>query len=432
MKWCKIGFGKAAFYAGLAICILFLAACDNPSRAKKILKVGILHSQTGTLADSEKPIIDATLFAIEEINRNHTIPNTVVEPIIADGGSNPTTFAKQAEKLINKDGVVAIFGCWSSDSRKAVKPIVEEYENILFYPVQYEGIESSPNIYYLGATPNQQIIPAIHWAMQTEQKKRLFLVGSDYIFPHTANAIIKDQVHALGGEIVGESYIPLGSDDVSQVVSQIKKTRPDMVINTLNGSTNIAFFRKMLGEGIESDTIPTLSFSLGENEIKRIGFRHMAGNYAAWNYFQSIETIENRAFVKRFQNRFGETRATSDPMEAAYIAVHLWAESVADAMRTNTKAAPTSPEVIAHFMHNRSFKAPQGLVFIDEQTQHLYKVARIGRIEPNGYFKIIWTSDIPIRPQPYPILRTQAQWEEHNDKLFRKWGGKWQAPTKEE
>ncbi|WOO42543.1 urea ABC transporter substrate-binding protein [Rubellicoccus peritrichatus] len=412
---------------------LLLVGCDGKSSvAKQKVKVGVLHSQTGTMRDSEKPVLDATLMAIDEINEKNLIPGIYIEAVVEDGASNPKTFARKAEKLIRDDKVVAIFGGWTSASRKAIKPIVERYDSILLYPVQYEGVEESPNIIYLGAAPNQQIIPAVYWAMKDMGKKRFFLVGSDYIFPHTANEIIKDQLRALGGEVVGESYIPLGSKKVEATIDQIVEAKPDIILNTLNGDTNKAFFQQLRDAGINSDEIPTISFSIGENEVKKIGARNIAGDYLSWNYFQSIDTPENKEWVRQFGERYGENRVTSDPMEAAYSGVYLWASSAFDAEHAVEEGifeGQCSADGVRAHISGQSFKAPSGLVFIHPENHHLYKTVRIGKIGSDGQIRIVWTSDVAVRPEPYPVFRTAESWKDFVATLNREWGGSWSAPA---
>ncbi len=417
----------------LAAGLVMTGGCDGGSPApNKTVKVGVLHSQTGTMAESEKPVLDATLMAIQEVNDQGLIPGVTVEAVVADGASDPQTFARRAEELIRDEGVVAIFGCWTSASRKAVKPVVEKYNNLLFYPVQYEGIESSPNIVYLGAAPNQQIIPAIYWAKHELGAKRFFLVGSDYVFPRAANEIIKDQMKALGLEVVGESYIPLGSNDTEAVVEEIAAAQPDMVINTLNGSTNKAFFNNLRNAGIKPEEIPTLSFSIGENELQAIGWRNLVGDYAAWNYFQSVPSNENTAWTQAFKDRYGKDRTTSDPMEAAWAGVHLWAQAARDAApeKPGGLFSPScEPGEVGDHIANQSFKGPGGLVFIHPDNQHLYKIARVGQVVPGGQFRIVWSSDVAVRPQPYPLFRREDDWLAYLNGLNRSWGGSWTAPS---
>jgi urea transport system substrate-binding protein len=295
------------------------------------IKVGVLHSRTGTMAISERSVIDATLLAIEEINSKGGVLGRPVQAVIEDGESDPRTFAARAEKLITEDKVCTVFGCWTSASRKTVLPVFEKHNHLLFYPVQYEGLEQSPNIVYTGAVPNQQIIPAIKWCVSFLKKNKFFLVGSDYVFPRTANAIIRDQAKLLGDDIVGEEYLLLGSSDVADVVSKIVAAEPDVILNTINGDSNVAFFRALRAAGVTPDKTPTISFSISEEELSRLSTKDLVGDYAAWSYFQTVDRSLNHEFVRRFQARYGTQRVISDPMEAAYFGVHLWAQAVKEA-----------------------------------------------------------------------------------------------------
>jgi urea transport system substrate-binding protein len=365
------------------------------------IRVGILHSLTGTMAYSEGPVVDATLLAIDEINRRGGLLGRRVDASIADGRSDAAEFAHQAEYLISEKGVRVLFGCWMSAHRKAVLPVVERHDNLLIYPVQYEGLESSPNIFYLGAAPNQQIIPAIRWAFGFLNCRRLFLVGSDYIFPRIAHEIVRDQVKQSGSEIVGECFIPTGSVDVTQVVSEIIRVQPDLIVNTINGDSNICFFRSLHAAGVTPSRIPTLSFSIGENELRNLDIR---GNYAAWNYFQSIDRLENRIFVDSFRSHYGPQRVTSDPMEAAYVGAKLWAQAVSAAGTSDAQ------EVRAALRH-QSLNAPEGLMHIDADSQHTWKTIRIGQVSDDGQFKVTYSSENPIRPEPYPNTRSISEWK---------------------
>ena len=302
------------------------------------VRVGVLHSLSGTMALSEKPVVDATLLAIDEINKQGGVLGRPVEAVVEDGASDWPTFARLADKLITKDKVSTVFGCWTSASRKTVKPLFEQHDHLLFYPVQYEGLENSPNIIYTGAAPNQQILPAVKWCCSFLGKKRLFLVGSDYVFPRCANAIIRDQAAALGGEIIGEEYLLLGSQDTAGVVTKIAAAQPDIILNTINGDANVAFFRGLRAAGITAEKIPTISFSLAEEELTTLDTKDLVGDYAACNYFMSINRPQNHAFVRRFQAKFGPHRVTTDPMEAAYFGVHLWAKAVEAAGSTDVRA----------------------------------------------------------------------------------------------
>jgi urea transport system substrate-binding protein len=384
------------------------------------IKVGVLHSLSGTMAVSATVVVDATLFAIDEINQSGGVLGRQVKAVVADGRSDWPTFAREARRLIEQEKVVTVFGCWTSSSRKTVKPIFEEHDHLLLYPVQYEGVENSPCIVYLGAAPNQQIIPAVEWAIQSLHKKRFFLVGSDYVFPRTANEVIKDQIKKLGGEIVGERYLPFGNTEVDRTVAAIAQARPDMILNTINGDTNIAFFRELRGVGVKPADVPTMSFSIGEQELRNFSAADIVGDYAAWTYFQSVSTPENAEFVSRFQEKFPQ-RSVTDPMEAAYVGVKLWARAVAEAQSLK-------PKLIRRALLNQRLKAPEGEVRIDPDTQHLYKTPRIGRIRGDGQFDIVWTAPEPVRPDPYPPTRTAAEWRAFLHDLYTGWGNQWVAP----
>ena len=383
------------------------------------IKVGILHSLTGTMAISETSVVESTLLAIEEINKRGGLLGRRIESVVADGRSDWPTFAREAKRLITEEKVCVVFGCWTSASRKTVKPVFEKYNHLLFYPIQYEGIEQSPNIVYTGATPNQQIIPAVKWCFENLGNK-FFLVGSDYVFPRTANAIIKDHVTSLRGEIIGEEYILLGSSDVKGVIQQIVESRPDVILNTINGDSNVAFFRELRKVGITPDKIPTMSFSIAEDELRILGVEPMVGNYACWNYFQSIENKENATFVKAFKEKFGSHRRVDDPMEAGYIAVRLWAQAVQEA---GTEDVNEVRKTIA----NQSFNAPEGVVYLDAETQHTWKTVRIGKIREDGQFDIVWSSEQPIRPVPFPVSRSKEEWNRFLGDLYSNWGNKWSA-----
>lgn len=386
------------------------------------IKVGILHSLSGTMAISERSVADATLMAIEEINEKGGLLGRKIKPIVVDGKSNWPTFAREAERLIAEEKVSVIFGCWTSASRKTVKPVFEKYNHLLFYPVQYEGLEESPNIVYTGAAPNQQIIPAVKWCFDNIGK-RFFLVASDYVFPRSANAIIKDQVTALRGEILGEEYIVLGSSDVEDAVQKIIKTQPDVILNTINGDTNVAFFRELRKAGITPDKIPTMSFSIAEDELRALGVENMLGDYACWNYFQSIDTMENKGFVERFKRKYGPSRVTDDPMEAGYFGVYLWAQAVKDA---GTDDVNEVRKVTA----DQSFNAPEGMIYIEPENNHVWKTVRVGKIREDGQFDIVWSSQRPVKPIPYPIYRSKSEWDKFLKDLYEGWDKNWANPGK--
>ena len=392
-----------------------------PSTGRPV-PVGVLHSFTGPLAASERTVAEATLLAIEEVNNDGGLLGRELEAVIADGKSDEEVFAREAERLITSADVSTLFGCWSSASRKAVRSVVERLDHLLVYPVQYEGFELSPNILYVGAVPNQQVVPAVKWSFD-HLGKRIFIVGTDYIFPRMVSELIKDQVAALRGEIVGEEYIPLGSMDVSAVVDRIVQAQPDVILNTINGTTNAAFFSELRQAGISPSELPTMSFSVAEVELRALNLTRMEGEYAAWNYFQSVETAENREFVAKFRERYGEDRVISDPMEAAYAGVHLWAQAVRDAGSFDARK-------IRGAIADQSYLAPGGMVYVDRVSQHVWKTVRIGKVQQDGQFEIVWSSEKPVRPVPFPAHRSAPEWESLLLEFYRGWDNHWSSQEK--
>ena len=388
------------------------------------IEIGILHSLTGTMADSESPVVDAALLAVSELNRDGGLLGRPVEAVVADGRSDSSTFAREAARLINQERVCTVFGCWTSASRKTVVPVFEEFDHLLVYPVQYEGIEESPNVVYVGAAPNQQIIPAVKWAYAFENKRRFFLVGSDYVFPRVAHEIIKDQLEELGAELVGEEFVPLGASDIESIVREIRKAQPDVILNSINGDTNTFFFTELRKAGITPAKIPTISFSIGEAELRHLDVAEMTGDYAAWNYFQSIASDENQQFVVSFREKYGPQRVVTDPMEAAYFGVKLWAKAVQE-------AESTVPSEVRRGIRNQRMRSPGGEVRIDPATQHTFKTPRIGQVQADGQFEIVWTAAKPEPPIPYPASRTTEEWRALLHDLYTGWGNHWAAPAKE-
>lgn len=357
------------------------------------IKVGILHSLSGTMAISETSVRDAELLAIKEINAAGGVLGKQIEYVVEDGASDNATFTEKAQKLLLDDKVATVFGCWTSASRKAVLPVFEANNGLLWYPVQYEGQESSPNIFYTGAAPNQQIVPAIDYLAENYGKK-VFLVGSDYVFPRTANAIIKKQAEAIGLEVVGEEYTPMGHTEYSTIINKIKQAQPDFVFNTLNGDSNVAFFKQFKDAGITADDIMTCSVSVAEEEISGIGASYLEGHLVSWNYYQTTDTPENEKFVAAYKAEYGENRVTDDPIEAGYNAVYLWAAAV-------EKAGSTDVAAVKEVAKGITFQAPEGLITIDGDNQHIYKPVRIGMINAEGLIDEVWSTKEAIKPDPY-------------------------------
>jgi urea transport system substrate-binding protein len=359
------------------------------------IKVGLLHSLSGTMAISETTVVEAEKLAIDEINAAGGVLGKQIEYVEEDGASDWPTFAEKATKLIDEDKVATIFGCWTSASRKAVLPVFESKKHMLWYPVQYEGQECSKNIFYTGAAPNQQIEPAVDWLLKNKGKK-FFLVGSDYVFPRTANTIIKEQLKAKGGETVGEDYLPLGNTEVTAIITKIKQALPDggVIFNTLNGDSNVAFFKQIQSAGLTPDKYPTMSVSIAEEEVRQIGTEYLVGHHAAWNYFQTVDTLANKKFVEAFKAKYGDDRVTNDPMEAAYIMVYLWKQAVEKAGTTDDIEKVRAAAV------GQTFDAPEGKVTMNA-NHHIAKTVRIGEVRDDGLFNIVWSSEGPVDPVPW-------------------------------
>jgi urea transport system substrate-binding protein len=384
--------------------------------------VGILHSRTGPMAVSENAMIDAEVLALEEINRSGGLLGRPVRWVIADGASDWQTFARQAERLIRDDKVSVIFGCWTSACRKGVLPVVEAADHLLVYPMAYEGIEQSPNIVYTGAAPNQQITPAVQWCHDVLGARKFFFVGSDYIWPRCVNAIITDHLKGIGAEIVGEAYIPFGSTAVDETVARIAAAKPDVILAALPGDSGLAFARGLRAAGIRPETTPVVTFAIGENELAAAGGVDMVGDYAAWNYFQSLDRPENLAFVRAFKAAYGAERTTSDVIVAAYNSVQLWAQAVREAGTIDVRQ-------VRGLLRHQSLAAPEGIIAVDPETQHTWRPVFIGRIRPDGQFDVVWSSRAAVRPVPFPISRSRLDWERFVTGLYESWGGRWANPV---
>lgn len=374
---------------------LSVTACSHKEKAETV-KVGILHSQTGTMAHSEIPVSKAELMAIEEINEEGGVLGKKIEVIQEDGESTPLTFAEKAKKLLLEDKVATIFGCWTSDSRKAVKTVLENEDvfGLLWYPLQYEGLEASPNIMYIGAAPNQQVVPAIEYCVQNFGKK-IYLIGSDYIFPRTVGRIANLKIKYEGAECVGETYVSMDCTDFSKVIQEIKEAKPDAILNSINGDSNKAFFKALKEAGITAEQIPVMSLSISESEVSYIGTDLIQGHYVAWNYLQSISTLHNMSFVSRYRKFCqDENAAIGDPMESAYIAVHLWAAAC-------EKAGTFDVEEVRMAAKGLIYEGPEGTVYIDGENQHLFGKVRVGKIAPSGLIEEVWKTADAIKPDPY-------------------------------
>ena len=386
---------KKSLMAALpCLCGLLMSAASTAQN--NTVKVGVLHSLSGTMAISEVTVKNATLLAIDQVNAEGGVLGKRIVPVIEDGASDPAIFAQKAQKLIQQDKVVTVFGGWTSASRKAMLPVFERFHSLLWYPVQFEGNECSPDIMYSGAQPNQQILPALDWAFE-KGKKRVFLLGSDYVFPRTANLILKKHIVHNGGTVAGEEYVPLGGTDFSSIITKIRIAHPDIIFNTLNGDSNVSFFKQMAAAGITEATLPVMSFSIAEQEAKAMGPPLVNGSYAAWNYFESLNNAANKKFIAAYKAKYGQNSVVDDPMVHGYIDVLIWAAAV-------KKAGSFDPQAVRKAATQMGWtNSPMGEVkFADNQS--LYQTAYVGQLQPDGQFNVLWQSKQALRPEPYDSL----------------------------
>jgi urea transport system substrate-binding protein len=400
-------------------------AADAPVAAKPVeesasgpIKVGILHSLSGTMAISETSLKDVALMTIEEINAKGGVLGRKLEPVVIDPASNWPLFAEKARELLQKDKVAVVFGCWTSVSRKSVLPVFEELNGLLFYPVQYEGEESSYDVFYTGAAPNQQAIPAVEYLMSEKGggAKRFELLGTDYVYPRTTNKILRYFLHSKGvaEADIHEEYTPFGHSDYQTIVASIKKFaagKRTAVISTINGDSNVPFYKELANQGLKASDIPVVAFSVGEEELRGIDAKPLVGHLAAWNYFMSIDTPENKAFIQKWRDYVKEQklpdsdkRVTNDPMEATYIGIHMWAQAAAQAGTTNIDA-------VRQAAGYQVFRSPSGYdIALDAKNHHLHKPVFIGEVQANGQFQIVWKSEGPIRAQAWsPFIPESAK-----------------------
>lgn len=357
------------------------------------IKIGFVNSLSGTMAISETTVNKSLHMAADEINAAGGVLGKQLKVVDQDGKSEPAIFAEKARSLIEKECVAAVFGGWTSSSRKAMLPVFEADNALLFYPLQYEGMESSPNIFYSGAAPNQQIVPALDY-LKEQGHKKLFLVGSDYVFPQTANRVVNAYAEGNGMEVVGEEYTPMGSTDFTTIVNKLKSSGADAVVNTLNGDSNVAFFKEYKASGLTADQVPVISMSIAEEEISAIGLENVKGQLTAWNYYQTLDSSENQKFVKNFKAKYGASKPTSDPMESAYTSLYLWKAMVEKAKSFDVDKVKAAADGV-------TFNAPEGKVTVDGENHHIYKTSYIGRIEDDLLIHTVWQSDGPIAPDPY-------------------------------
>lgn len=387
-----------------------LSSIGMTAYAADTIKVGILHSLSGTMAISETALKETALMTIAEINAKGGVMGKKLEPVVVDPASNWPLFAEKARQLLTQDKVAVTFGCWTSVSRKSVLPVYKELNGLLFYPVQYEGEELEKNVFYTGAAPNQQAIPAVEYLMSKDggEAKRFVLLGTDYVYPRTTNKILRAFLKSKGvaeADIM-EEYTPFGHSDYQTIIAKIKKFAAEgkktAVVSTINGDSNVPFYKELGNAGLKATDVPVVAFSVGEEELRGVDTKPLVGHLAAWNYFQSLKNPENTKFIKMYKDWAAKqklpnasTVVTNDPMEATYIGIHMWAQAVEKAKSTDTD------KVIAA-MAGQSFKAPSGFtVKMDEKNHHLHKPVFIGEVKADGQFNVVWKTKGPVRAAPW-------------------------------
>jgi len=375
---------------------------------KSPIKVGVLHSLSGTMAISETSLKDVALMTFEEINAKGGVMGRKIEPVVVDPASNWPLFAEKARGLLTQDKVAAVFGCWTSVSRKSVLPVFEELNGLLFYPVQYEGEEMSKNVFYTGAAPNQQAIPAVEYLMSADGggAKRWFLLGTDYVYPRTTNKILRAFLKSKGVKEtdIEEIYTPFGHSDYQTIVGNIKKFSTGgktAVVSTINGDSNVPFYKELGNQGLKATDVPVVAFSVGEEELKGIDTKPLVGHLAAWNYFMSLKNPANDAFKQKWaeyakaKKLAGADKAiTNDPMEATYVGINMWKQAVEKAKSTNVDA-------VRKAMHGQKFAAPCGYTLEMADNHHLTKPVMIGEVKSDGQFNVVWKTKGPIRAKPW-------------------------------
>ena len=380
-----------------------------PALAQNTIKVGILHSLSGTMAISETVLKDVALMTIDEINAKGGVLGKKLEPVVVDPASNWPLFAEKAKQLISQDKVAVMFGCWTSVSRKSVLPVVEELNGLLFYPVQYEGEELSKNVFYTGAAPNQQAIPAVEYLMSKDGggAKRFVLLGTDYVYPRTTNKILRAFLKSKGVKEtdIEEKYTPFGHSDYQTIVADVKKFSAGgktAVISTINGDSNVPFYKELGNQGLKATDVPVVAFSVGEEELRGVDTKPLVGHLAAWNYFMSLKNPTNDKFKKEWADYAkakklpgADKPLTNDPMEATYIGIHMWANALKKANSTDTD------KVIAA-MAGQTFPAPGGMTAtMDMKNHHLHKPVFIGEVQANGQFNVVWKTPAPVVAKPW-------------------------------
>lgn len=407
------------FWSVVIFVISFVALCIFMfiSNQQDTLKVGLIYSKSGTMRHDEKIIAQMVNFAVEEANSKGGMLGKKIELFEYDGASDAKEFKKGVEYFASK-GIKTVFGCWTSASRKSVKPVIEKNDMLLFYPLQYEGVESSKNIVYLGLTPNQQINPTLQY-IQRAYGNNIYIVGSNYIYPRVADIYIKEISKLTPLNVLGYDFKMLGEYDFRDTVADIRSKKPDAVINLINGSSNVDFFKEFDKQGLSAKDIPIFSMSIDENSVKAISKELIKGHYTTWTYFSSIESKENQDIKERLKNRFGKEFILTDSGYSIYTAFRLWEKVVKE-------SGTDDVNTVLKKIKKQSLKTAAGIVYVDQKNNHLHKEIRIAKYT-NDTFKPVWESKILVAPTPYKMFQTRAFWEQKVAQLYSEWGEEWQS-----
>jgi urea transport system substrate-binding protein len=426
-RWVLGGFTLLAVLAAVDLVVAQVRG-NNPffpiqamiAEVRAPIVVGLIHSETGPLAISERSLLDSEILALEEINARGGVAGRKLKWKIADGRSDPAAFASQALRLIEQDKVDVLIGGWTAECRKAMLEVVEKKESLLIFPANFEGIERSSHAIYSGGSANQVVLPAVRWCFDALKARKFFVVGTEEVWSRVASELAKDGIKAAGAELLGESYLPLVGGDSQVLVEMIQSAKPDVVLNILVGDSNIPFYAAMRRVGLTPDKLPVVAFNVAEDELKRFPPGDMTGHYAAWSYFQSLDRLENTEFVSKFKAHHGPDRVISDAMVAAYNGVMIWAQAA-------DEAGTGDPKIVASRFDRQSFDAPEGIVTIDPESRVAWRPFYLGKARADGQFNVVWSISKPISPVTFVATRSKAQWLSLLDELKGRWGGRWSS-----
>lgn len=406
----------------IMVVLLFYLSYLYYSSKTGTVKVGILFSSTGLMAQSEQPVINATLLAIDQINEAGGINKKMIVPVVYDAASSWPRYAELAERMIVQDQVKVIFGGWTSASRKEIKPVVEKYNNLLIYPNRYEGAEESKHIIYLGPTANQQLIPAVSW-MILKGYRKFYIVGADSIYSHVVDEILAYEIKVLGGELLGIVNLTASTHSIDDIINQILEKHPDAILNTIRGNTNITFlntlYRLTKNTGIPRPKV--MSFSLSTADMLKIQSYKIVGDYSVWSYFKAQDTLENKLFLDAYQQKYKSIDFINDAAMTAYSGVFLWAQAV-------KQADSFDPILVRQAMLRESFASPSGVIYIDPRNGNAWRMTLVGQINKDGKFDIVWSSQSPIEPIVYLNFKTKTEWDLFEYQLYLRWNRSWENP----